>query len=80
MSRNYKITRNEGEWYNAEVTDSYGNEYQNWFETADQANEWIYYVWEKEDWFNSVNSQELLYNAIENCKKIDEENNIRKII
>ena len=57
--RNYKISRNEGEWYNAEVTDSYGNEYQNWFETADQANEWIYYVWEKEDWFNSANSQDL---------------------
>ena len=70
--RNYKISRNEGEWYNAEVTDSYGNEYQNWFETADQANEWIYYVWEKEDWFNSANSQELLANAIEQCKEIDE--------
>ena len=71
-TRNYKISRKEGEWYNAEVTDSYGNEYQNWFETADQANEWIYYVWEKEDWFNSANSQELLANAIEQCKEIDE--------
>tara|TARA_R110002167_G_scaffold359901_1_gene576918 strand:- start:172 stop:420 length:249 start_codon:yes stop_codon:yes gene_type:complete len=70
--RKFKITRNEGEWYNAEVTDGYGNEYQNWFETADQANEWIYYVWEKEDWFNSANSQELLASAIEQCKEIDE--------
>ena len=79
--RNYKISRNEGEWYNAEVTDSYGNEYQNWFETADQANEWIYYVWEKEDWFNSVNSQDLLANAIHNCKRLDAKNtNLRQIL
>ena len=30
--RNYKITRDKGEWYNVEVTDSYGNDYQNYFE------------------------------------------------
>ena len=78
--RNYKITRNEGEWYNAEVTDSYGNEYQNYFETANQANEWIHYVWEKEDWFNSTNSQELLANAIKECKEIDEKQGRRAIL
>ena len=78
--RNYKITRNEGEWYNAEVTDSYGNEYQNYFETADQANEWIHYVWEKEEWFNSTNSQELLGNAIAELVKVDEEAGRRAIL
>ena len=78
--RDYSITRRKGEWYHAKVTDSYGNNYDNYFETANEANDWIYYVWEKEEWFNSVNSQELLANAIENCKKIDEENNITKII
>ena len=78
--RDYKITRNKGEWYNVEVTDSYGNEYQNYFETAYQANEWIYYVWSKEDWFNSINSQELLANAIENCKRIDEKSNRKAIL
>ena len=78
--RDYKITRKEGEWYNAEVTDSYGNEYQNWFETASKANDWIYYVWSKEEWFNSVNSQELLANAIENCKRIDEKQGRRAIL
>jgi len=78
--RDYKITRNKGEWYNVEVTDSYGNEYQNYFETADKANEWVYYVWDNEEWFNSTNSQELLANAIENCKRIDEKNNITKIM
>jgi hypothetical protein len=78
--RDFKITKNEGEWYNAQVIDSYGNEYQNYFETASEANDWIYYVWEKEDWFNSANSQELLANAIENCKAIDEKSNRKAIL
>ena len=69
--RDFSITRNKGEMYNTEVTDSYGNKYQNYFESAHEANEWIYHVWDKEDWFNSANSQELLHNAIENCIKID---------
>ena len=55
--RNFSITRDKGEWYDTKVTDSYGNEYQNYFETAFQANEWIYYIWNNEDWFNSTNSQ-----------------------
>ena len=78
--RDYNITRNKGEWYNVEVTDSYGNEYQNYFETAYKANEWIYYVWDNEDWFNSTNSQELLYNAIQECKEIDKKTNKRAIL
>ena len=78
--RDFKITRKEGEWYITQVTDSYGNKYQNYFEHAHEANEWIYYVWEKEDWFNSVDSQELLYNAIQQCKEIDEKSNRRKIM
>jgi len=78
--RNYSITRKKGEWYDARVIDSYGNKYQNYFEHAHEANDWIYYVWSKEDWFNSVDSQELLYRAIQDCKKIDEENNITKIM
>ena len=78
--RNYKITRNKGEWYHAFETDSYGNEYDNWFETAFQANEWIYYIWEKEEWFNSTNSQELLANAIAELVKIDENAGRRAIL
>ena len=72
--RDYKITRKEGEWYNTQVTDSYGNKYQNYFESAHECDKWIYYIWSKEEWFNSVNSQELLANAIEECIRIDEEN------
>ena len=77
--RDFSITRKTGEWYNAKVTDSYGNKYQNYFETASEANDWVYYIWEKEEWFNSVNSQELLYKAIENCKRLDENINVREI-
>ena len=78
--RDYSITRNEGEWYHAKVTDSYGNKYDNYFETAFDANEWIYHVWDKEEWFNSVNSQELLANAIKQCKEIDKKANRRAIL
>ena len=78
--RDYSITRRMGEWYNVEVTDSYGSKYQNYFETYVEAGDWIFSVWEREDWFNSVDSDELLYRAIQDCKKIDEENNITKIM
>ena len=71
--RDFNITKKDGEWYHAKVTDSYGNEYDNWFEHAHEANDWIYYVWDKEEWFNSVNSQDLLANAIAECVKLDEE-------
>ena len=77
--RDYSITKKTGEWYDARVIDSYGNKYQNYFETASEANNWIYYIWEKEEWFNSANSQELLANAIENCKRIDNKLNVREI-
>ena len=78
--RDFKITRNKGEWYDAQVTDSYGKKYQNYFEHAYEANDWVYYIWSKEDWFNSVDSQELLYKAIQQCKEIDNKSNRRTIL
>ena len=77
--RDFSITRKEGEWYRTRVTDSYGSKYQNWFEHAHEANDWVYYIWGKEEWFNSANSQDLLANAIENCKEIDNKLNVREI-
>ena len=68
-----------GEWYNVEVTDSHGSKYQNYFETYDEADDWVYSVWEREDWFNSVDKDELLAKAIENCKRIDKNINVREI-
>ena len=79
--RDFSITRKQGEWYHANVTDSYGNTYDNYFEEAYEANNWIYYIWENEEWFNSVNSQDLLSKAILNCKEIDSKNNnLREIL
>ena len=78
--RDFKITKKEGEWYNTIVTDSYGKVYQNWYETASEASDWVMYIWEKEEWFNSVNSQELLYRAIQDCKEIDSKSNRRAIL
>ena len=69
--RDFKITRNKGEWYNTEVTDSYGNEYQNYFEHAHEANEWIYYIWENEESLQQ-DSMKMLENAIWGCTKLDE--------
>ena len=43
--RDYSITRKEGEWYDTRVIDSYGNKYQNYFEHAHEANDWIYFIW-----------------------------------
>ena len=73
--RDFKITRKKGELYNAEVTDSYGNKYQNYFEHAHEANDWIYYVWENEEWYDKADSEELLEKAILNCKELDKNNN-----
>ena len=77
--RDCKITRKEGEWYNVKVTDSYGRQYQNHFETAHEVNKWIYYIWKNES--KSVDEHELLHMAILNCKEIDKNNNnLRKIL
>ena len=72
--KDFKITRKEGEWYKANVTDSYGVEHINFFEHAYEANEWIMYVWEKES-PPLTNDQEMdmLANAIWGCTKLDKE-------
>ena len=31
---------------------------QNYFDTEQECINWVYYIWEKEEWFNSVDSQE----------------------
>ncbi len=78
--RDFKITRNEGEWYKVNVTDSYGKKYMNFFEHAHEANDYVYSVWQNEDWFNSVDQDKLLANAINNCKQIDKQKNIKAIL
>tara|TARA_R100001530_G_C4241585_1_gene135419 strand:+ start:335 stop:673 length:339 start_codon:yes stop_codon:yes gene_type:complete len=71
--RNFSITRKgKDEMYHAKVTDSYGNNYDNWFEDAHKANDWIYYIWDNEDKFVHQDSMKLLEDAIWGCTKLDE--------
>ena len=80
--RNYSITKNKGEQWNAEVTDKYGNKYQNWFETYWDSGVWILYIWENEDKLveMSENKDELLARAINQCKEVDKITNKRAIL
>ena len=70
--RDFKITRNKGEWFNAQVTDSNDNKHQNYFETYEEANKWVYYIWENEEIFEN-DRMESLTNAVWGCIKLDEE-------
>ena len=81
--KDYSITKQKDELWNAEVADSYGNEYQNYFETYWDAGVWVLYIWENEDKLVEMteNKDELLACAIENCKRIDSKNsNVRNIL
>jgi len=72
--RDYSITKeNNNTWYHAKVTDNYGNKYDNYFEYAHEANDWIYHIWETENHRNEwrENSKDLLANAIANCIELD---------
>jgi len=70
--REYKITHKYGEMYNAEVTDSYGVDHQNWFETSSEANDWIYYIWSIEKPpLTKDQEMDMLANAIWGCTKLD---------
>ena len=76
--RNYKITKKAGELHNCEVTDSNGKNYQNYFDTEQQCINWVYYIWENES--KVVNTNELLSNAVQQCKEIDNKLSINKIM
>jgi len=72
--RDYNITRKEGEWYNAKVTDSFGGEFQNYFEHTHEASDWIYYIWENEKPpLTKEEQMESLASAIWGCTKLDKE-------
>jgi len=79
--RDYSITRKEGEWYNAKVTDSFGVDHQNWFESSYESYDWIYHIWANELPPLTPEEQEyLLANAIHDCKQIDIERGLRAIL
>ena len=75
MHRNYKIFKKQNrKMWTCEVTNSYGITHVNYFDTEQDASEWVYYIWENED--NKVNSDELLSNAIAECVRKDEERGV----
>tara|TARA_R110000796_G_scaffold59074_1_gene136169 strand:- start:43 stop:300 length:258 start_codon:yes stop_codon:yes gene_type:complete len=70
--RDYSITKKEGEWYNAKVTDSFGVEHQNYFESSCEAYDWVYYVWANEKKpLTKEQEMESLAGAIWGCHKLD---------
>ena len=46
--RDYSITRNKDEMWLCKVTDSYGTESVNWFETKEECHKQVLYTWETE--------------------------------
>ena len=66
--------------YDAEMVDSYGRHRKCCFNTSKLATEWVYYMWENEDFYNSTNDEDLLGRAIQNCIEIDERKGLRPII
>ena len=73
--RNYNISRKAGDiMYTCHVVDNNGLESTNYFDTEQECINHVYWKWENETLFQQ-NSDELLSNAIENCKEIDSKNN-----
>ena len=72
--RNYKITQINDEWWNAQVTDSYGKDHQNWFDTKKEANDWVVWIWETEkEPLTKDQEMDMLATAIWGCTKLDQE-------
>jgi len=79
--RDYNVTKQKGEWYDAKVTDSFGVEHQNYYETEKECVDFIYYVWESEkEPLTKEQESMLLYRAIQDCKEIDKNKLITKIM
>ena len=79
--RDYSITKKKapyqgvkGEWYNAQVTDSFGVDHQNWFESSREANDWVVWIWETEkEPLTKDQEMDMLATAIWGCTKLDKE-------
>ena len=72
--RDYSVTKKSGQWYHAKVTDGYGSECDNYFETEQECINWIYYIWENEKPpLTHEEEMDMLADAIWGCTKLDEE-------
>ena len=71
--RDYNVTKKSGEWYNTKVTDSFGVDHQNYYETEQECINWIYYIWENEKPpLTKDQEMDMLATAIWGCTKLDE--------
>ena len=70
--RNYEISKkaNTTMW-TCKVTNSYGETHTNYFETAKQCSEHIYYTWENEVDVNKFVKDDLMSKAIAECIQMD---------
>ena len=77
--RDYSVTKKSGEWYNTKVTDSFGVDHQNYYETEQECIDWIYYIWENEKKpLTKDQEMDMLATAIWGCTKLDEELDLLK--
>ena len=72
--RNVTISKSKGVMWMCEVTDSYGITHVNYFETAEEASKWTYYIWENED--VKVDKDDLMSKAIAECVQMDIERGV----
>jgi len=73
--RDFKITKKSGGWYNAKVTDGFGVDHQNYYETEQECIDWIYYIWENEKPpLTHEQEMDMLAAAIWGCTKLDIKN------
>ena len=70
--RNYEISKkaNTTMW-TCKVTNSYGETHTNYFETAKQCSEHVYYTWENEVDVNKFVKDDLMSKAIAECIQMD---------
>ena len=77
--RDYSVTKKSGEWYSAKVTDSFGVDHQNYYETEQECINWIYYIWENEKPpLTKDQEMDMLATAIWGCTKLDKKLSLLK--
>tara|TARA_R100000655_G_C2901554_1_gene178938 strand:+ start:273 stop:539 length:267 start_codon:yes stop_codon:yes gene_type:complete len=74
--RTYSISKKPGQLWRATCYDSYGEYSENYFETEERANEWVYWRWENEDLFYNSDKNDLLGKAIKQMIEIDKERGV----
>jgi len=71
-NRGYDIFKKKGhKLWTCTVIDSYNYTTTNYFETKEDCNKYVYYIWENEDSFYNSDGDRLLADAIQECVRMD---------